>query len=137
MLMVPIGHVRVLIAVLVLVAGGLRLAARRDDFLLGTEIDILVGIAEDVAVQMGQAGVALDDILELAVADLLAKLLADQTEEVVEAVAVHQRLDLVDEDLVEGFTQQTARLMDFGQTAEPGVDLVEASCLRLASSLVA
>ena len=82
------GHIRQ-IAVFVLVARGLCFRAGRNDLLLRAQIDILVRIAEDVAVEMRQSRVALDQILQLAVGDLFAELLSGQTVEIVEPVAVH------------------------------------------------
>ena len=86
------------------------------------EVVVLVGVGEDRAVQVRQAGVALDDVLELAVVDLFVDLRAEQAIEIVEAVAVHQRLDLRDEHGVERLAEQTARHVRFGKAADPGVD---------------
>ncbi len=68
---------------------------------------------------MLEAGVALDDVLELAVVDLFVEVGAEQAIEIVEAVAVHEALDLRDEDRVEGFTEQAAGHVGFGEAADP------------------
>ena len=95
-------------------------------FFLGSKINILISVAKDIAVQMCEAAVPLNNVLQLAVANFFRKLLTSQAVEVVEAIAVHQRFNLVDEYLVEGFTQQATRLRNFSQAAEPCVDQVEA-----------
>ncbi len=83
------------------------------------EVVILVGIGEDRTIEVRQAGVAFDDILELAIVDLFMDLRAEQAIEIVETVTIHQRLDLRHEHGVEGFTQQTTRNVGFGETADP------------------
>ncbi len=82
------------VSIFMLIAGGQSFGTRCHDLLLGAEIDILIGISKDVAVEVREPGIALDDILELAVADFFGKLLTGQAEQIVEAVSVHQRLDL-------------------------------------------
>ncbi len=72
-----------------LVAAGQHFVRSVRHFLSGAQIDVLVGVTEDVAVEMDEARIALDQILELAVGHFLAELLIGQTEEVIEAVAVH------------------------------------------------
>ena len=53
-------------------------------------------------------------------------MLAGETVEIVEPVAVLQRQELGGEDEVEGGAEHAARHLLFGQAAEPQVDVVEA-----------
>ena len=90
------------------------------------QVVVLVGIGEHAAVEVLGTGIALDDVLELFVDDALAHLQLVEAIQVVEAVAVHQAAYLVGEHRVEGFAEQAAGDVHFGQAAEPGVDVLEA-----------
>ena len=85
---------------------------------------------------MLESGIALDDVLELAVVDLFVEVGAEQPIEIVEAVAVHEGLDLRDEHGVEGFAQESARHMCLSEAADPAIDLVEAVGARGRTSVV-
>ena len=80
---------------------------------------------------MRKPGVALDDVLELAVVDLFVNVRAEQPVEIIEAVAVHQGLDLRHEHGVECFAKQATRHVGFGEAADPGVDMVIAAARRV------
>ena len=81
---------RKIITVLMLVACCLCFCTNGYNFLLGAKINILISVAKDIAVQMCEAAVPLNNVLQLAVANFFSKLLSSQAIEVVEAITIHQ-----------------------------------------------
>ena len=73
------------------------------------QVDVLVGVSKRTAVEVCQPGVALNQIFELGVTDLVTQIEVVQSVKVIETVAVHEPLNLVQEHQVESFTQHAPR----------------------------
>ena len=93
---------------------------------LVAELVVDISVTEDAAVQVLRAGSTLENIFELFVDDLVAELLIDQALQVIKPVVIHQLGNLRDENGIERFAEYAAGDVNFGEAADPQVDLVDA-----------
>ena len=97
------------------------------ELLCRIDLEDQCGRLEHVGRQMLGVGVEHDELRERVVLELGAEVQARRARQVVEAVAVLQRFELVLEHEVEGRAEQAAeRRLLLGQAADPEVDVVDA-----------
>ena len=94
------------------------------------ELDVAVGIAHDVAVEVLDAGRSLDDVLELLGGDRVTQVRVDRERilepvEIVEPVTIHQPFHLIFEDGVEGGAELPREDVNLGESSDPQIDGIE------------